>query len=161
MKKALSVFFALALCCSLTACSEGKKSEPEIQSSAATSSTVATELKEPEEHGTSAYVDYLYYKAKADSETATNEELQAALDWLKENIDSIFSSQENMELTMYNGELLERKYKDTGNAYEKIGWQAFKTVKYVYRGEESKTDDATVQNYNELKELLANVDDIA
>ena len=82
-------------------------------------------------------------------------------DWLKDNVDNIFDSQENMELAMYNGELLERKYKDSGNAFEKIGWQAYKTVKYVYRGAESVDDQATVDNYTELKALLSSADNIA
>ena len=62
---------------------------------------------------------------------------------------------------MYNGELLERKYKGSGNSFEKIGWQAYKTVKYVYRGAESVDDQATIDNYSELKDLLSSADKIS
>lgn len=108
------------------------------------------------EHNTSEYVDYLASKAKSDAETATDGEIQEAINWLKNNTENYFSGNENMENTMYYGELLEYKYKDTGNDLEKIGWQAFKTVKYVYRGVESVTDTSTHDNLMELKEMLEN-----
>ena len=121
--------------------------EPEKESSESSS--------EPE-HGTSSYVDYIALKAKDDAETATDDDIKNALNWLKDNTENYFSGEENMEKTMYYGELLEYKYKDTGDSLEKIGWQAFKTVKYVYRGAESVTDDATHNNLMELKEMLEN-----
>ena len=117
------------------------------------------ELEEPE-HGTSAYVDYIAMKAKQDAATATNEDLQIAVDWLKDNTTAYFSGKENMEKTMYYGQLLEYKFKDTNNEYEKIGWQAFKTVKYVYRGVESVLDDVTHDNLLELQEMAENLPDI-
>ncbi len=120
----------------------------------------STEPEEPDEHGTSNYVDYIYYKAKYDAVTATEDELQDALNWLKNNTDNYFSTQKNMELAMYYGELLEMTYKDLGNEYEKIGWQTYKTIKYVYRGAESIEDETTQHNLNELKEMLSNVADI-
>lgn len=115
-----------------------------------------SEASEPE-HNTSAYVDYIAAKAKADAENATEEDIQAAVNWLKKNTGNYFSGSENMEKTMYYGELLEYKYKDTGNELEKIGWQAFKTVKYVYRGAETVLDDATHNNLQELKDMLENL----
>lgn len=119
---------------------------------------VSSELEQPKdselEHNTSEYVDYLASKAKSDAETATDGEIQEAISWLKDNTENYFSGNENMENTMYYGELLEYKYKDTGNDLEKIGWQAFKTVKYVYRGVESVTDTSTHDNLMKLKEML-------
>ena len=135
--------------------------EPAVTTTTVSATTVATTaLTEPEEHGTSDYVDYIWYKAKADAQTASDEELQAALDWLKSNTAEYFSTQKNMELTMYYGELLEHKYKKTGNQYEKVGWQAYKTIKYVYRGVEAFEDEVTQDNLNELIELLADVNNI-
>ena len=161
MKKIITTALALAMCMQFAACSQGNSSgNTESTTSATTAQTTAAELVEPEEHGTSAYLDYLCAKAKADAQTATTEELQNALDWLKDNTSTYFDSQENMEQMIYNGELLEYKYKKTGSLHEKIGWQAFKTVKYVYRGAESVSDSATQDNLAELKELLANVPDI-
>lgn len=160
-RKIIAIISIIGVCVSLSACAKEEQPTQSVESSVYTSDSTTSVLTEPSEHGTSAYVDYICYKAKADAEDVTDEELQVALSWLKANVDSVFSSQENMELAMYNGELLEYKYKKTGNNYEKIGWQAFKTVKYVYRGVESKSDQATVDNYAELKKLLSAADDIA
>ena len=132
---------------------------PENREEEPVSVTTST-LTEPSEHGTSQYVDYIYYKAKEDAVTATDEDLQAAFTWLKENTENYFSSQEYMELTMYYGELLEMKYKGTNNEYEKLGWQAYKTIKFVYREVESVSDEATQDNLNELKEMVLNAEDI-
>lgn len=103
---------------------------------------------------TTEMVDYLSLKAKEDAKTATDEDIQEAVNWLKDNTTNYFSGNENMEKTMYYGELLEYKYEDTDNKYEKAGWQAFKTVKYVYRGLDSVLDDVTHNNLLKLKELV-------
>lgn len=131
----------------------------ETTTTTAESSTEKT-LTEPSEHGTSEYVDYLYYKAKEDAKTATDEDLQSALDWLKNNTEHYFDNQDSMELAMYYGELLEMKYKDTGNEYEKLGWQAYKTIKYVYRGVESVSDEVTQNNLSELLGMVLNAENI-
>lgn len=172
--KIIVSILALAMCMSLTACGPSKDSSSSKAvskadnslSSQETTTTTATTTSETEsttqaettepEHGTSAYVDYIALKAKSDAETATKEQLDEAINWLKNNGTNYFSGNDNMEKTMYYGELLEYKYKDTGDDLEKIGWQAFKTVKYVYRGTESVLDTATHDNLMELKDMLAN-----
>lgn len=128
----------------------------------ATDTVVAdfAEVNSEPEHGTSEYVDYIFTKAKNDSKNVTNVQLQEAVDWLKNNTNNYFSGEENMEMTMYYGELLERTYKGTGNVYEQVGWQAFKTVKYVYRGVDSISDPVTQDNLVELKDMLSDLPDI-
>ncbi len=164
MKKIVSLFLSAILCAMLVGCANNDTS-----TSSYTTEEVEAALEaiyeekansEPEEHNTSEYADYLYFKARKDAKTATDTELQAALDWLKDNQDSYFDNNEQMELTMYYGSLLKHKNKATDNQYEKIGDIAFKTVKYVYRDVETEQDEATVLNYDKLKELLADVDDI-
>lgn len=108
------------------------------------------------EEGTSARVDEIILKAKDDAETATDETIKAAVQWFKDNEANIFKGSENMEQAMYYGSLLETKYKDTGNNYEKLGWQAIKSVKYVYRGAETIAD--AHDNIVELKELINSVE---
>ena len=77
MKRRIAAIIAmLTICAALSACSQPEKQLENSVTSVTTSSTSATELVEPEEHGTSAYVDYLFYKAKADAEMAN---------YLKEN----------------------------------------------------------------------------
>ena len=160
-RRIIAIISIIGVCVSLSACAKEEPPTPSVENSVTTSASTMSELTEPSEHGTTDYMDYLCFKAKADAKEVTDEELQAALDWLKEYVDNIFSSQESMEIAMYNGELLEYKYKKTGNAFEKIGWQAFKTVKYVYRGAETESDQATVDNYAELKKLLSAAGNIA
>lgn len=113
-----------------------------------------SESNDTPESNTSEMVDYIVLKAKEDAKTATDEDIQKAVDWLKNNTTKYFSGNENMENTMYYGELLEYKFKGTDNKYERAGWQAFKTVKYVYRGIDSIFDDVTHNNLLELKKLV-------
>ena len=161
MKRLLGIAILCAMI-SMTACgntSVESSNASEIEENITEEITTEAIATEPE-HGTSAYVDYLAFKAKDDAETASNEQLQEAVDWLKNNTAAYFSTEENMEKTMYYGQLLEYKYKGTENEYEKIGWQAFKTVKYVYRGAESVSDDVTQNNLLELQEMAENLPDI-
>ena len=169
MSKKLLIF-AIAMVAStfyLTGCTSSV-SETTVEEITTTTATISTEVeystyqleesteKEPEPN-TSEMVDYIANKAKTDSSTASIDDILDAVEWLKNNIDNIFDSNENMEKTMYYGELLEYKYKGTGDPYEQVGWQAFKTVKYVYRGYETVDDTATIDNYSELKELVNNL----
>ncbi len=120
-------------------------------------SEINEEIKQPEEHNTSEYIDYLALKAKQDAITASDNLFQEAEQWILSNVDSIFNDNDSMEKAMYYGELLEYKHKDTGNQHEKLGWQTFKTVKYVYRSIESKEDEEAKNNYNELKEIVNSI----
>lgn len=166
MKK--SIFFLIVISLlSLTLISCGNANEqnaelpPTSQPSAIAETTAdPQQISEEPEHGTSAYIDYLMSKAKATADTATNEELQEAVDWLRNNPHDYFSGLDNMEKTMYYGRLLECKYMNTGNQFEKAGWQAQKTVKYVYRGAESITDEATHNNLLKLQEMAAELPDV-
>lgn len=117
-------------------------------------------LIEPAEHGTTKYADYLFYKAVDDSRTATDEQLKEAVSFLKSNINSYFSSQENMEKTMYYGKLLQYRYRGSGNAYEEIGDYAYMTVKYVYRGIDKVTDRDTIRNLDKLQRMAASLPDL-
>ncbi len=103
---------------------------------------------------TNEMVDYISNQAKEDSKNATEEDIQAAVDWLKANKYSYFSGNDNMEKTMYYGFFLEDVYSGTGNDYEKLGFQAYKTVKYVYRGYESIQDESTQNNLEKLRNMV-------
>ena len=161
MKKIFVILSTLIMCVSLAACSDKEQSKDSSEISLVDS----YELVEPEEHGTSEYVDYLSLKAKLDAPSASDEDLQYAFSWLKLKVTTgdMFSSQEIMERAMYNGELLDWHYSDAEGEeknYAKIGWQAFKTVKYVYRGIDSAGDDETVRSLKKLTDLLDSSDDI-
>lgn len=113
--------------------------------------TTQSKLEEPTEHNSSAYVDYLYYKAKQDIKTVNQDE---ALEYIKSNIDNIFNSNEIMEKCMYYGNILSIFNKDTNNNNEQIGFYTVSSIKYVYRGDESIEDDDTQENLNKLRNLL-------
>lgn len=116
--------------------------------------TKAAETIKIPKHGTSEYVDYLTLKAKSDAETVSDKEIDKAETWLKDNVENIFDNEENMENTMYYGALIEYKYKNKDTDKSKLGFQAAKTVKYVYRGAEKVSDEVTKDNWNELREML-------
>ena len=116
-----------------------------------TITTTQTELQEPTDHNSNSYVDYIYYKAKQDSTTVSQDK---ALEYITSNIDSIFDNNEVMEKCMYYGNILSICNKDTNNQNEQIGTYTVNTIKYVYRGTESTTNDDTIQNLNRLKSLL-------
>ena len=138
----------------VTTSKASSESKPQNDSKTTDSSEESSDVSTEPEHKTSAYVDYIALKAKADAENATDEEIEQAITWLKDNTSEFFKGEENMEKVMYYGELLEYKYKGTGDDLEKIGWQAFKTVKYVYRGAETIEDTATRDNLKKLKKML-------
>jgi hypothetical protein len=138
---------------------ESVETNENLKETVISETTIKTELTEPSEHNTGAYVDYLALKAKADIGTLTDEELREVINWIKEHKKDLFLDNETMEKAMYYGELLEYKYKGTENEYEKLGWQMFKTIKYVYRGEESVDNDTTQNNLTELIEIIENISD--
>lgn len=119
--------------------------------------TVNSKLNEPDEHNSTSYVDYLTLKAKADAETASDENIENAINYIIEHKDNLFSDNEVMENAMYYGRLIECKYKDTKTDYEKLGWQTLKTIKYVYIGEENINDEVTQNNLAKLIEIIDNI----
>ncbi len=168
-KRILSIIFAAFTALNLCSCSntitkdntqKSSQNETQQENNQSSQSIEDSETSSSDgwqaEEGTSARVDEIILKAKDDAETATDETIKAAVQWFKDNEANIFKGSENMEQAMYYGSLLETKYKDTGNNYEKLGWQAIKSVKYVYRGAETIAD--AHDNIVELKELINSVE---
>ena len=102
---------------------------------------------------TTQMVDKLSEDAKNDAKTATDADIEKALNYLNSNVDKCFEDNKIMENFIYYGALLNYKFEDSDKR-SKIGFQALKTVKYVYRGVESKTDEVTIDNVKQLKEML-------
>lgn len=128
--------------------------EKAVLTSEETTTTIETTFTEPSEHNINSYVDYLALKAKSDAETATDENVKEAVNWIIEHKDNLFFDNETMEKAIYYGRFVECKNKGTGNEYEKLGWQTFKTIKYVYIGEENIDDSTTQNNLEELLEII-------
>lgn len=120
----------------------------------------AEKLIEPSQHGTTEYAEYIFYKAVNDSLNVTDEQLQEAVAFIKANTNSYFTTQENMEKTMYYGKLIAYKYRNSGNDYEKAGNQAYRTVEYVYRGIDKTTDETTLKNLKKLQDMADELPDL-
>lgn len=109
------------------------------------------------EKNTSEMVDYLIRKAQSDVQGLSDEELVPALDYINDNIDNCWDSNEIMENYIYYGSMLEIHYNGSyANADIKgrIGMNAVQLVKYVYRNTETIDSDHTQENLRQVKEDL-------
>lgn len=91
-------------------------------------------------------------QAETDAQNSTDADDEKAVKYLSDNINNCFESNETMERYIYYGAFLDSKYND--NELSKIGFQAVKTTKYVYRNIETATDSVTVNNVKKLREML-------
>ncbi|MFI3206946.1 MAG: hypothetical protein R3Y33_06835 [Clostridia bacterium] len=120
-----------------------------------TEENISQEGNSTQQFGTTEDMDVIVDNARTDAETATQEDIDKALNWLNDNNSHLFDGKENMELAIYNGELIEYFYKDSDDVLTYLGFKAFETVKYVYRGVDSTLDEVTHDNLMELKDMLA------
>lgn len=90
---------------------------------------------------TSAMLDKISMLASSDAKSVNDAAVNAALNWLDKHRDNLFASNEVMETVIYYGTYLDKAFPDN-DARSRIGWQAVKAVKYVYRGAESPSDSS-------------------
>ena len=115
---------------------------------------------------TSEMVDSIVLKAKNDAGTATDDQKQEALDFIKNNIDDCFKDNDTMENMMYYGALLEYAYQNNENMEDNniimsnLGSDAVQTVKYVYRNVETKDDDSTKENISQVKDGIKKIEEL-
>lgn len=89
---------------------------------------------------TDAMVEAIYTRAKEDAKSITPELTDQALAYLAVNFTTDpFGGNLVMESCMYFGALLDYAYDDSDTRSE-VGWDAFKSIKYVYRGMETEID---------------------
>ena len=160
MKKFLLTLTSLILVISLTACGTTKETEKENKEED-TNQEVETTATEPQPN-TSLMVDSLIRKGRDKVDTATEEDLTTAMNYIKDNIDNLFASNEVMENTIYYGSLLEYYYAIDHDSYKgfndirgEIGMDAVQAVKYVYRNTETPNDEHVTENIRQIKENLA------
>ena len=118
--------------------------------------TTPTEAPEPEAN-TSAMVDSIVNKAKADADGQLNlDTCKEALSYLKDNYPDYFTDNETMEKVMYYGAFLEYSFEGKGinDTCAALGQDALQSVKYVYRGSDSVEDQATQSNLEQVKKSL-------
>ena len=110
-------------------------------------------------------VDSLYYNAKDDFNNVTEASLLEALNYIKNNYEDAFRDNETMENLLYYGFYLDRIHSSVENEdglgnlaiLADIGSNTTEYVKYVYRGAENETDEATIANFEQIQEDLAEI----
>ena len=105
---------------------------------------------------TSEMVDKIASIAKNDSEKASNELLNEAIAFIRDNYPQYYDGAEEMELTMYYGYLLDYKFNDS-DPRSKLGTDTYQAVKYVYRNVETVLDDATQENLRQIEKSLSKI----
>lgn len=107
---------------------------------------------------TTAKVDDLITKAKADAESANAADLASnAWKWIVDTVPEWYDSNEIMEKAIYNGALVEYYFTDKDDIRAEVGMDTVQAVKYVYRGAEAVLDDATQENIQQVKEGIEKV----
>ena len=163
MKKILAIAIAAIIAATLSACVELTDSEstPTSSSTATTSSTEKTTLTEyaegmydavsDTEINSSARVDAIIMQAKADATLVSSSIVADAATAIINNYPAYYGDDATMELYIYLGALLE--YTNVNDDYAKLGQYTVEAIKYVYRGAESQTDEATLNKLAQVKEL--------
>lgn len=109
---------------------------------------------------TSAMVDYIASEAKKSAnQSASEEKLNEALEFISSNYPNFFTDNETMEKTMYYGYYLEYAYSKNGegNLYANLGMDTYQAVKYVYRNTETTEDPHVQENLSQIRETLSSL----
>ncbi len=152
MKKRIhTILTALFLAIVLTAC--GSTAEPADTKSSTPQTAVSSQQDGSAEHiDTSAQADSIARKARDAANSATDEDISTAYEYIKANYTDCFKDSTTMEQMMYYGWLLEYKYEgDTEKQdYYTLGQNAEQLAKYVYRGSDTADSDSTKANIEQV-----------
>lgn len=103
------------------------------------------------ELNSSARVDAIIMQAKKDAELVSSSIVADAATAIINNYPAYYGDDATMELYIYLGALIE--YTNVNDDYAKLGQYTTEAIKYVYRGAESQTDEATLNKLAQVKEL--------
>lgn len=149
MKKIVYGFLVLSCSLALYGCGGEQNTEQPVE---------AEQVKEfvlpDEEPNTSSMVDALVTQARNDAETATEADLQAAVNFIKDNYPDYYDENEVTEKVMYYGALLQYYFQEDASDLYILGRDALEATKYVYRGAENVETEATQINLESVKEVL-------
>ncbi len=165
MNKNYIFVIVMALCLVLSGCG-GNKESAESTDDKKQTTTEEAKKEEAVEPNTSEMVDNIIKKAKEDAKTATLEQRQEALEFVKNNIDDCTKDNETMENMMHYGALLEYAYNDDENPEIKntiisgVGMDAVQAVKYLYRGYSEDEETASKENISQVKEGLEKIEEL-
>ncbi len=160
MKKRISIILsALFLVIALTAC--GSTAEPADTKSSTPQTVVSSQQDGSAEHiDTSAQADSIARKARDAANSATDEDISTAYEYIKANYTDCFKDDTTMEQMMYYGWLLEYKYEgDTEKQdYYTLGQNAEQLAKYVYRGSDTADSDSTKANIEQVGKSIDTIE---
>lgn len=152
MKKRMNtILAALFLAIVLTAC--GSTAEPADTKSSTPQTAASSQQDGSSEHiDTSAQADSIARKARDAANSATDEDISTAYEYIKANYTDCFKDDTTTEQMMYYGWLLEYKYEgDTEKQdYYTLGQNAEQLAKYVYRGSDTADSDSTKANIEQV-----------
>ena len=155
-----AILLALLALSACTGCdSKSNSTNESINSSVISVESSKVESSKPASPNTFQKVIEISKKASSDSKSTFNQEadVDTAIKWLKNNVDDIYNSNENMEKAMYYGFLLEDIHSGMNDNIYEIGMRAEIAVKYVYSKNDQIEDSSTQRHYSKLKELLNQV----
>ena len=162
MKKILVLFMILTAFFT-SACGSNEEKKPEAQPTAkvetaipANISTRIAEVVNAAGANTSGAVDGICKMAKEDAKTITDDRTKEALTFIAENYPKYYRDNATMEKTIYYGALLDNAFKDD-DPRSRVGYNAVKAVKYVYRGAEKATDGSTKNALNKIQKELSKI----
>ncbi len=160
MKKRIhTILTALFLVIALTAC--GSTAEPADTKSSTPQTVVSSQQDGSAEHiDTSAQADSIARKARDAANSATDEDISTAYEYIKANYTDCFKDDTTMEQMMYYGWLLEYKYEgDTEKQdYYTLGQNAEQLAKYVYRGSDTADSDSTKANIEQVGKSIDTIE---
>lgn len=147
----LSVFAGCSSEKSITPASGDLSSTEEITESSASSISITSSNIEFSD------MEMAYKQALKDAEIATEKDAETAIEWLKNNINNIYDSNDMMEKAAYYGTLIKQIYPNSGDTVHEIGYETLTCVKYVYHGYNKVEDSLIQRRYNKIKEMLKSV----
>lgn len=162
MKKILVLFMVLTAFF-ISACGSNEEKKPEAQPTATAETAVPAdidariaEVVNAAGANTSGAVDAICRMAKNDSKAITEDQTKEALAFIAENHPKYYRDNATMEKTMYYGALLDYAFKDD-DPRSRVGYNAVKAIKYVYRGAEKASDESTKNALNKIKKELTKI----
>ena len=155
MKKAIYSLMVLSLIFSFTACGGSDNSADQSGQEQAQEQEQILEFVLPdEERNTTDMVDALVKLAKDNAETASDSDLDVAINFINDTYPNFFSDNDLMEKIIYYGSLIEFKYKGVDENMQALGFYAVTSVKYVYRNIDTVDADDTIYNLSQLQSRL-------
>lgn len=151
------VIFILFVILIVVALNSDSSSEPTSNSESQTLSDESASLSQAR----GAKTDELIRQARSDAENITDAQTEEAVEYIYNQYGHYFDSDEIMENIIYYGYLLEYGYSDDydtdsdAKMYTDLGSDAYRLVKYVYRGTESATDERISTNLEQIREDLS------